>query len=138
MTFPKIPVGILIICVIFAFIGGLWGFYVAGLINLNPLLQHLPVIGTSFVEDEQEPLEVVISPLEVENEQLKDEITTLQNQLLEFQTKEIKYQEEIEDLKKEIEKLKEEITSLQHQEENIQKLAQYYGQMKPERSSTYF
>ena len=62
MSFPKVPISIIIVCIIFAILGGLWGAQVAGVIDIKALLGKLP-----FIEEPVEDAQVEISPLEEEN-----------------------------------------------------------------------
>jgi len=130
VALPKIPASVIVICILFAVIGGLWGSHAAGLINLTPVLSDLPVIGNYFIDEVQIDTNS-ISPLEIENKKLKERISKLGNELTNSQANETNYKEEINKLQNELSSLEAQIKMLQDQEKNALKLAEYYGQMKP-------
>jgi flagellar motility protein MotE (MotC chaperone) len=129
VALPKIPVGVIIICILFALIGALWGAHAAGLINLIPVLSDLPVVGTYFTTGANED-NFKISPLEEENKKLKEQIIKLEKQLADVLTKENELNQEIETYRKQIIDLDNQIKILHEEQKKMLKLAEYYGQMK--------
>lgn len=130
MAIPKLPMSVIIICIIFALIGGLWGAHAAGLLNLTPILADLPVIGSHFkVDDEGTDME--ISPLEEENNILKATIHELETQLANFEVTQSTNQEEIANYKNQISQLESKIETLENKKENTTKMVELYSQMKP-------
>jgi len=137
VKFPKIPINIVIICIIFALIGALWGSHAAGLLNLTPILADLPIIGGYYaVEDDGVSME--ISPLEDENKVLKEKIQELESQLANFQTIEMKYQEDIVDYNNQIAELENKIKTIEEKEVSSTKMVEYYSQMKPKEIAPIF
>lgn len=78
MSFPKVPISVIIVCIIFAILGGLWGAQAAGVLDIKGFLGKLP-----FIEETEENPQIEISPLEEENKKLQEEITELKLQLSE-------------------------------------------------------
>ena len=95
MKIPRIPIGVIIVCIVFSIIGALWGSHAAGLINLSPVLKQLPLIGDSFeLEEGANPVE--ISPLEEENAALKAIIQELEKKVTDLEAAETQYLANIE------------------------------------------
>ncbi|KJS23490.1 MAG: hypothetical protein VR72_01350 [Clostridiaceae bacterium BRH_c20a] len=137
MSVPKIPINIVIICIIFALIGALWGSHAAGLLNLTSVLADLPIIGGKFAVVD-EGVSVEISPLEDENKALKEKIQELESQLANFKTTEMKYQEEIAEYNNQISKLENQIKIIEEKEVSSAKMGEYYSQMKPKEIAPIF
>lgn len=127
MAFPKVPISVIIICIIFALIGGLWGAQTAGVLDVKGIVSKLPFIE----EDSGQIAEIEISPLEEENTKLKDEIDRLNLQLNEANQILKSSIDEIGKLNEQIELLKNENTKLKNIDEITNNLVGYYQEMKP-------
>ena len=126
MSFPKVPISVIIVCIIFAILGGLWGAQAAGVLDIKGFLGKLP-----FIEETEENPQIEISPLEEENKKLQEEITELKLQLSEANQSLKSYVTEIGELNKQIELLQNENMKLKTQDENINNFVSYYQEMKP-------
>lgn len=137
MRIPRIPLGVLIICIIFSIIGALWGSHAAGIVNLTPILKELPFIGDSFVsEEDANPVE--ISPLEEENADLKKIIHELEKKVIDLEAAEAQYLADIEKYKNLVSDLENKIEVLESKEEKTIKMAEFYSQMKPKEIAPIF
>lgn len=127
MALPKIPVGLIVLCLLLAILGGLWGVHASGLINLNTVLQDLPFVGKNFVEDE---FVEIITPLEKENEALQGEINKLQQEISNLKKEKKELEAKALALEKQAQGLDKKVNSLQKEEKEVFKLADYYNAMK--------
>lgn len=136
MKFPKIPIGVIIICIIFTIIGVLWGSHAAGLINLTPALADLPIVGDNFKAEGEKDTE--ISPLEEENNKLTVKILELEKKVADLEALDAQYNESIKNYQNQIFQLESEIKELKLKEEKTTKMVELYSQMKPKEIAPIF
>lgn len=103
-----------------------------GYINLNPVLSKLPFTGV-FVTKPPEALEnLTTSPIEKENKKIKKENKELESKLIALEGEKTKLLEQVTELQVELTELKTYKTTKETSVLNVQELAAYYREIKPE------
>lgn len=134
MAAVKISNKLVILSLIVIIAGATFAAGSVGLFDWRSLAGKLPVVGARF-NPPQEEQAAEISPLQLENDQLKKEVSGLEAQLLRCQEEIASLTAAKAKLEKEVETLKAEKTTRDTTAEGYSRLAEVYGQMKPEQAA---
>ncbi|MDD2212090.1 MAG: hypothetical protein PHC81_01630 [Clostridia bacterium] len=130
----KLTILILIAIVIVCGVGA-FAAHQTGYLNLNPILAQIPGMG-DFVVEYPETLKeqgnLLVSPIETENKTLRKEKRDLEHKLTLLEGEKTKLLEQVTELQTELTKLKVDITKQETAVLQVEELAAYYQEMKPD------
>lgn len=138
----RIPLGLIVLCLIVIVVGSLWGAHLTGIIDVKTYLAQVPYVNKIFLEEDKAANVInipIISPVEKENQQLQKEkqdlqehIKELENSIVALESEKTSLMEQIESQQLTIGDLEDYKLKKEQETVNLKELSLYYRDMKPD------